>query len=239
MTLTSGRCVTPCTSETLRRTREEDRNQRKRLPARRATPGLGRAARGLPSSACWRPRAPPTRGGLRLPDGRTLCPRPPAKEATRVSPPAAASRMRGRGPRRLCAQTGAGTGAAPQDRPWPFWPKADARAVPCTTRLSSVPRGRPVPVTCPAERCLQGPHATARSDPTQCHPKNPLSVPGGGDQGRPRHAKARKGGSHRTGSAHHSALTLIANEFPNVFSCFLNDPVNVPCCLLNKPFLNT
>lgn len=76
--------ATDHSSNTLRRTQEKDRNQRKCLPSRWAdgagsqvTPGLGRAAQGFRPSAHWRLQTPPAGGCLHLLDVRVLCPKTP------------------------------------------------------------------------------------------------------------------------------------------------------------------
>lgn len=76
--------ATDHSSNTLRRTQEKDRNQRKCLPSRWAdgagsqvTLGLGRAAQGFRPSAHWRLQTPPAGGCLHLLDVRVLCPKTP------------------------------------------------------------------------------------------------------------------------------------------------------------------
>lgn len=149
LTLTSGRQITLLIRCGGPKRRTETKGN--------VSPLVGRTVRAVRSPrASAEPRrvfSPQRTGGCKLPQREAaftfstsgyFARRLPAIGETRISPPTSVSRMRAKeAARRLRAQTHAGTGTAPQARHWPFWPKADARAVPCTLHCSPGPgRGR-------------------------------------------------------------------------------------------------
>lgn len=95
-------------------------------------PGLGRAARGFPSSVHWGLQTPPMGGGLHLLDVRMFFPKMTGQgRNVRLSQRWATSRTQGKAAARPLHPDLHEHERGSQDRPSLFWPRADARAVPC------------------------------------------------------------------------------------------------------------